>query len=149
MREEAVAAMMPYLSERFANPSGSHRFAREARRTVDEARDVVAAAVGCRPGEVVFTGGGTEADNAAVFGVVDRHGGVPVCPAVEHHAVIAAVEARGGVVVDVDGAGHVDLAALGAALGARTSVVSVMAVNNEVGTITDVAAVSAVVRAGA
>ena len=79
MRPEAVEAMLPFLTERFANPSGSHRFAREARRSVDEARDVVAAAIGCRPGEVVFTGGGTEADNAAVFGAVDRRGGVPVC----------------------------------------------------------------------
>src|SRR4051794_41808742 len=109
MREEAVAAMLPFLTERFANPSGSHRFAREARRAVDEARDVVAAAIGCRPGEVVFTGGGTEADNAAVLGAVDRRGGIPVCSAVEHHAVIASVEGRHGGIVGVAGTGHVDL----------------------------------------
>ena len=149
MRPEAVEAMLPFLSERFANPSGSHRFAREARRSVDEARDVVAAAIGCRPGEVVFTGGGTEADNAAVFGAVDRRGGIPVCSAVEHHAVIASVEARHGLIVDVDGVGHVDLDALGGAVDEHTSVVSVMAVNNEVGTITDLAAVAEVVRRGA
>ena len=146
MRPEAVEAMLPFLSERFANPSGSHRFAREARRSVDEARDVVAAAIGCLPGEVVFTGGGTEADNAAVFGAVDRRGGIPVCSAVEHHAVIAAVQARHGVIVGVDGTGHVDLDALGGAVDEHTSVVSAMAVNNEVGTITDLAAVAAVVR---
>src|ERR1700712_2491410 len=101
--------MLPFLTERFANPSGSHRFARDARRAVDEARDVVAEAVGCKPGEVVFTGGGTESDNTAVFGVVDRAGGVPVCTAVEHHAVLAAVEGRHGRTVAVDATGHVDL----------------------------------------
>jgi cysteine desulfurase len=147
MRPEAVEAMLPFLTERFANPSGSHRFAREARRSLDEARDLVAAAIGCRPGEVVFTGGGTEADNAAVFGAVERHGGVPVCSAVEHHAVLAAVEARHGAIVGVDGTGHVDLDRLAQALHeCAVSVVSVMAVNNEVGTITDLAAVSSVVR---
>ena len=70
MREDAVAAMLPFLSDRFANPSGSHRFARDARRAVDESRDTVADAIGCRPGEVVFTGCGTEADNAAIAGAV-------------------------------------------------------------------------------
>ena len=93
MRPEAVEAMLPFLTERFANPSGSHRFARDARRAVDEARDVVADVLGCRPGEVVFTGGGTEADNAGDRSArVGRRGGRAVCPAVEHHAVLHAVE---------------------------------------------------------
>ncbi|MFM7899294.1 MAG: aminotransferase class V-fold PLP-dependent enzyme [Actinomycetota bacterium] len=76
MRREAIEAMRPYLDEQFANPSGSHRFSRAARQVVDEARDDVADVLGCTPGEVVFTSGGTEADNAAVFGAVRRHGGV-------------------------------------------------------------------------
>jgi cysteine desulfurase len=146
MREDAVAAMLPFLTERYANPSGSHRFARDARRAVDEARDDVAAAIGCRPGEVVFTGCGTEADNAAIAGAVARRGGRAVCPATEHHAVLHAVERAGGTVVAVDGAGRVDLAALAAALGEDVAVVSVMAVNNEVGSITDLAAVRQLVR---
>ena len=116
MREEAVAAMLPFLTERFANPSGSHRLARDARRAVDEARDVVADAVGCAPGEVVFTGGGTEADNTAVFGVIERRGGRPMCSAVEHHAVLAAVEARHGRTVGVDRTGHIDLDELASVL---------------------------------
>ena len=164
MRAEAVAAMLPYLTEQFANPSGSHRFAREVRRAVDEARDVVAGCVGCAPGEVIFTGGGTEADNTAVLGAVGMGmsggagRGVPVCSAVEHHAVLAAVEARHGRIVAVDPAGHIDLEALGNTLDdvatgldapSSVAVVSVMAVNNEVGTITDLAAVNAVVRARA
>src|SRR5579864_4621408 len=92
----AFAAMEPWLTGGFGNPSGSHRVAREARRAVDEARDVVARAVGCEPGEVVFTSGGTEADNLAVSGVAAaaRRRGAPggaLCTAVEHHAVLHAV----------------------------------------------------------
>ncbi len=156
MRPEAVAAMLPYLTECYANPSGSHRFAREARRAVDEARDVVAGCIGCRPGEVIFTGCGTEADNSAVFGTLGPAGaerGAAVCSAVEHHAVLTAVEARHGRVVGVDALGRIDLAELAAALrepaDRPVALVSVMAVNNEVGTVTDLAAVNSVVRAGA
>ena len=148
MRAEAVDAMLPFLSEQFANPSGSHRFAREARKAVDEARDVVAEVLGCAPGEVVFTSGGTESDNTAIFGAVARRGGVAVCPAAEHHAVLASVEQSHGVVVPVLATGECDLEALADALQAApaTSVVSVMVVNNEVGTVNDLAAVSRVVR---
>ncbi len=148
MRPQAVAAMLPFLSERFANPSGSHRFAREARRAIDEARDVVAAVIGCRPGEVVFTGSGTEADNTAVLGSVARRGGTAVCSATEHHAVLECVHQIGGHVVGVRATGEIDLEALAATLDAApdTTVVSVMAVNNEVGTINDLAAVRKVVR---
>ena len=146
MRAEAIEAMLPFLAERFANPSGVHRFARDARRAVDEARDLVADAIGCRPGEVVFTGCGTESDNAAIAGAVRRRGGRAVCPAAEHHAVLHSVEREGGTVVPVDHAGRVRLDALADALGDDVAVVSVMAVNNEVGTITDLAEVARVVR---
>ena len=150
MRPQAVEAMMPYLSELYANPSGSHRFARRARRAVDEARDTVARVVGCHPNEVVFTGCGTESDNMAVTGAIARRGGVAVCPAVEHHAVLHVVEQLGdrGRVVGVDRFGRVDLDELAAVLDATpdVSIVSVMAVNNEVGTITDLAEVARVVR---
>lgn len=148
MRREAVEAMLPFLTERFANPSGSHRFSREVRAAVDDAREVVAEVVGCTAGDVIFTGGGTEADNTAIIGSL--HGtpdaDIAVCPAVEHHAVLHVVEHHDGRVVGVDAAGSVDLNALAQALDDRVAVVSVMAVNNEVGTITDLAAVAAVVR---
>jgi cysteine desulfurase len=148
MRAEAIEAMMPYLAEAYANPSGSHRFARRARQAIDESRDTVAAVVGCRPNEVVFTGCGTESDNMAIIGAVSRLGGTPVCPAVEHHAVLHVVEHLGGRVVGVDAAGSVDFDELAAVLDdeADVAIVSVMAVNNEVGTITDIAAVSKLVR---
>ena len=74
MRQSAIDAMMPFLDGVYANPSGSHRFARLARKSVDEARDLIASIVGCKPGEVVFTGCGTESDNAAIVGVVRRRG---------------------------------------------------------------------------
>lgn len=150
MRAEAVEAMMPYLSEMYANPSGSHRFARRARQAIDEARDVVAGVVGCHPNEVVFTGCGTESDNMAIAGAAARRRGVAVCPAVEHHAVLHVVEHLGerGRVVGVDRFGRVDLDELAQVLDAEpdVAVVSVMAVNNEVGTITDIAEVARVVR---
>ncbi|HWM20913.1 MAG TPA: cysteine desulfurase family protein [Ilumatobacteraceae bacterium] len=145
MRAQAIAAMLPFFDERFANPSGSHRFARDARRAVDEARDRVAAALGVLPGEVVFTGCGTESDNAAIVGAL-ANGGTAVCTAAEHHAVLHVVEHLDGRLVGVDGWGRVDLDDLAAALGPDVAIVSVMAVNNEVGTINDLAAVSRLVR---
>ena len=156
MRSEAIEAMTPFFSGCYANPSGSHRFARQARRAIDEARDVVANVVGCRANEVVFTGCGTESDNMAIVGAVSRNSstepGIAVCSAAEHHAVLHAVEAVGGEVVGVDAFGRIDTAALAERLeaihdaGRRVAVVSSMAVNNEVGTVTDIADVSRVVR---
>ncbi len=94
-RPEVVEAMLPYLTELHANPSGAHRLAREVRRAVDDARDVVAEALGAEPGEVVFTSGGTESDNLAILGSLDHDGGLAVCSAVEHHAVADPVAVRG------------------------------------------------------
>jgi cysteine desulfurase len=146
MRPEAVEAMLPFLSEQFANPSGAHRLARQARRAIDEARDEIAELLGVAPGEVVFTGGGTESDNLAVLGAHDSLGGVVVSSAIEHHAVLDAVELRGGRLVGVDPSGVVDLDALGVALDDSVTVVSIMAANNEVGTIQPLGAIAEVVR---
>jgi len=151
MRAEAIEAMTPYLDHMYANPSGSHRFAREARKALDEARDLVAATLGCKPGEVVFTSGGTEGDNHAILGAVRRLGGVAVCPAAEHHAVLHCVEHVNGVVVRVNSVGTVDLEDLQRVLEEATeeqpiTVVSVMAVNNEVGSITPMRDVARIVR---
>ena len=146
LRPEALAAMLPYLTEHFGNPSGSHAVARAARRAVEDARDVVAAHLGCQPGEVVFTAGGTEADNLAVLGVHGERGGTVVCSSVEHHAVVRACGSVGGVLVAVDRSGRVDLDALRDVLDGDVSVVSVMAANNEVGTIQPLADIAALVR---
>jgi cysteine desulfurase len=149
VRPEVRAAMEPFLDGRYGNPSGGHRLARDAVRAVDEARERVAAALGCAPGEVVFTSGGTESDNHAVTGGMPPRPGVPVCSAVEHHAVLDPVVALGGRTVAVDPAGRIDLAALESVLdevGVAASVVSVMLANNETGVVNDLEAVAEVVR---
>ncbi|HEY6317014.1 MAG TPA: cysteine desulfurase family protein [Acidimicrobiia bacterium] len=153
MRPEAVAAMQPYLSACFANPSGIHGAARAAKTALEEAREVVASALGARPGEVVFTAGGTEADNLAVEGAAraaEGRDGV-VVSAFEHKGVLAAGDrlVTEGFRVQRVGAhrdGIVDLEALEAVLNDRTAVVSVMLVNNEVGTIQPLVEVAALVR---
>src|SRR3954466_580586 len=117
MRSEAVEAMLPFLTDRFGNPSGSHAVAREARKALDEAREVVAECLGARPGEVVFTGGGTEADNLAIIGRHAVRPGPVVCSAVEHHAVLHACEALPEArLAPVHANGVVDVDALGAML---------------------------------
>lgn len=127
LRPTAVEAMLPWVTgERFGNPSGGHRVAQAARTAIDEARDVVADCLGCQPREVVFTGGGTESDNLAIFGA-ER----PVCGATEHHAVLHAVARAGGRTVPVHPDGRIDVDAIPA----DASLVSVMLVNNEVGTV--------------
>ena len=155
-RPEVVAAMLPWLADHPGNPSGSHAAAREARRAVDDARDHVAVLVGCLPGEVVFTSGGTEADNLAVDGVVRATGGLPVCSAAEHPAVLEPVRDAGGMVVPTDAGGRIGLEALAEVLASvdassaadapetRIALVSVMAANNETGVVTDLAAVAEV-----
>lgn len=146
MRPEAVEAMLPFLRDRFGNPSGSHALAREAKKALEEAREAVAASLGASPGEVVFCGSGTEADNLAVTGAHANRPGPVLCSAVEHHAVLHPVEALRGATVRVHPSGVVDLDALAAALTPDTSVVAVMLANNEVGTIQPVAEVAEAVR---
>ena len=144
VRAEAVAVMLPFLTERFGNPSGAHAMARDARNVLDDARVTLAEALGCSPGEVVFTSGGTEADNAAVFSFADR--GTVVCSAIEHHAVLDPVQRVGGRVVGVLDDGTIDLDALAGALDDDVALVSVMLANNEIGTIQPLDDVAQLVR---
>ncbi|MGB3412650.1 MAG: cysteine desulfurase family protein [Microthrixaceae bacterium] len=148
VRPEVIEAMAPFNDGRYGNPSGSHLVARDAVRAMDEAREQIAEIVGCSPGDVIFTSGGTEADNHAITGGLPPRSGIPVCSAVEHHAVLDVVKALGGRVVGVDRHGRVNMAELDRTLGElgeETSVVSVMLVNNEIGTINDLAAIAALV----
>src|SRR5947209_8163191 len=147
MRSEVLEAMLPFLTERFGNPSGSHAVAREARKGLDEAREVVAECLSARPGEIVFTAGGTEADNLAIVGRYRARAGAVVCTAVEHHAVLHAcgslADAR---LAPVQPDGVVDQDALAELLDDTVSVVSVMLANNEVGTVQPLADVVELVR---
>ena len=144
VRPEAVEAMLPFLTDSYGNPSGAHAMARAARAAIDDVRVVMAEALGCQPGEIVFTSGGTESDNAAVFGAADR--GTVVCSAIEHHAVLDPMHRLGGRIVGVRPDGVIDLDALGSTLDPSVSLVSVMLANNEIGTIQPLADVADVVR---
>ncbi len=152
VRPEAVEAMLPILSDNFGNPSGAHRLARAANRVLDEAREQLAGALGCKPGEIVFTAGGTEADNLAITGTVSSLGGRPACSAIEHHAVLDPVDYHDGIVLPVSTAGVVDLDALAAIVaehGESLSIVSVMLANNETGVVQPLAEIASMVRAAA
>ena len=151
LRPAARDAWLAAAEKHHANPTGSHRAAREARRALDEARSRVASALGADPGEIVFTSGGSEADNMAVRGALGLRGcgAAAVTTEAEHHAVHDPVERAGGVFVGVDERGIIDLEALADVLGARNgdvAVVSVIAVNNETGSITPLPEVARVVR---
>ncbi|MDP1818429.1 MAG: cysteine desulfurase family protein [Acidimicrobiales bacterium] len=148
-RPEVVEAMLPLLTEQFGNPSGAHALARAARGALDDARRSLADVVGCKPGEIVFTSGGTEADNLAVRGTLAARGGAAVCSAVEHHAVLEPVQRAGGTAVTVDARGLVDLDGLAAALDDEVALVSVILLNNETGAVQPLDAVAEVVRARA
>ncbi len=146
VRPVALEAMLPYLTTQYGNPSGAHRLARNANKAIDESRELMADLLGAQPGEVVFTGGGTEADNLAVFGTLKARPGPAVCSAVEHHAVIEPIENEGGSVVGVDHDGQIRLDELESALGDGVSLVSVMLANNETGLTQPLAAVAGIVR---
>jgi len=156
VRREVLEAMWPYLSGEFGNPSSHHTLGEAAASALAGARAAVAMVLGCRPGEITFTSGGTEADNLAVKGIaLARQAADPalnrvVISAVEHPAVEESalyLERFHGFTVDVvpvDGTGRVTPEALAAVLRPETAVVSIMYANNEVGTIQPVAELAAV-----
>jgi cysteine desulfurase len=154
VRPEVLEAMLPYLGkEAFGNPSSAHRFGRAARAGIEAAKRAVAEALDAEPNQVVFTSGGTEADNLAIIGAAlaarDRGGAFRVAvSATEHKAGLAAAHAvthLGGeeIILPVTASGLVESSALDKAIARGVAVVSVMWVNNEVGTVQPVAALAA------
>jgi cysteine desulfurase len=129
--------MLPWITDRFGNPSGAHQVARAARTAVDEARDGLAAVIGVHPGGITFTSGGTEADNLAILGSLAARPGPTVVSAVEHPAVLAAAAASGQEVrvAPVDAAGIIDVDALKYLLDPSVILVSVQLTNHETGVI--------------
>lgn len=146
---EVVDAMLPFLREHWGNPSSPHGPGRRARSAVDDARDRLAAVLHCAPRELTFTSCGTEADNLALRGTVQRWGGERgrhlVVSAIEHEAVLSTATALGMrgdaevTVVGCDDAGRIDPDRVAAAVRDDTVLVSLMLANNEIGTIQDVA----------
>ena len=152
---EAMEAMLPYLRTHFGNPSSIHAPGRMTRAAIDDARDRMAGLLGAKPHEVIFTGGGTEADNLAILGLARAHsarGRHLVTVATEHHAVLQAFEAlekhEGFRVtfLPVDQEGLIDLDQLRETLTPETTLVSIMTANNETGALQDMRAISAVCR---
>jgi cysteine desulfurase len=148
VREEVFAAMQPFFGPRFGNPSSMHRWGREARTALDEARERVGRCLGASADEIVFTSCGTEADNMALIGVWRARRGegartAAVSTPIEHKAVLGAlheIAKEGGEerLLAVDSAGLVDASSFDALVRDDTAVCSVMWVNNEIGTVQDV-----------
>lgn len=149
-----VAAMQPYFSEKYGNPSSIHAFGQETRAAIEKARGQVAALIAAKPEEIVFTSGGTEADNQALEGVAyanESKGNHIIYSAIEHHAVSECavfLQKRGFelTVVPVDQDGLVSPAAVAQAITPKTILVSVMHANNEIGTIEPIAAIAKITR---
>ncbi|MEP6591367.1 MAG: cysteine desulfurase family protein [Gemmatimonadota bacterium] len=151
VRPDVLEAMLPFFNAAWGNPSSSHRFGRAAKAGLEQGKREVAEALGVEPNQVVFTSGGTEADNLAVIGaaLAARAKGRPmhiVTSAIEHKAVLAAAHAvvdLGGreTILPVDSCGMVDLDALDRALADAPSLVSIMWANNEVGVVQPMAAI--------
>ncbi|WP_418792281.1 cysteine desulfurase NifS [Phosphitispora sp. TUW77] len=152
--EDVASAMLEYMTDNFGNPSSIHSFGRSARKPVEEAREKIAQAIGAEPNEIIFTSGGTEADNLAVRGVAyanKKRGNHIITSSIEHHAVLdscKALEREGFQVtyLPVDEYGMVNPDDVRNALTDQTILVSVMHANNEVGTIQPIKEIGAVAR---
>lgn len=151
---EVLEAMLPYFQEHWGNPSSIHRSGRRAAEGMEEARERLGRLLGCAPGEIVFTSGGTEADNMAIFGaaMARRRGGRHlITSAIEHHAVLHSCQALGRrgwevTVLPVDGEGLVDPDDVRRALRPETALVTIMHANNEVGVVQPIAEIGAICR---
>ena len=149
-----LAAMLPAFQHGWGNPSGIYREAQYAHALLDQARDDIAGVLGCSPSEVVLTSGGTESDNLAIRGVAlaRQHAGRHlITQATEHHAVLHTMEQleREGfelTVLGVDSEGFVDVDELAGAVRDDTTVVSIMAANNEIGTLQPIAEIARAVK---
>lgn len=142
-----LTAMRPYFAEAFFNPAATYTAARRVREAVDAARAVVAGVLGARPTDILFTAGGTEANNLALHGIMQQYPGKKLLvSAVEHESVISVARAYTHAVVPVRADGLIDFEALRNQIDDETVLISVMYANNEVGTIQPLREVAAVVR---
>ncbi len=154
MLPEVAEVMQPYFSQKFGNPSSIHSMGQEARDAVEHARSQAAALIACRPEDVVFNGGGTEADNHAIKGVClagREKGNHIITTAIEHHAVLSTCNYMKKLgfdvtVVPVDSNGMVDPDDIKNAITAKTLLVSVMHANNEVGAIQPIEEIGSITR---
>ncbi len=151
---EVMKAMLPYFTDAFGNPSSIHSFGQEAKGAIEKARNQVAALIGAKSEEVVFTGSGTEADNFALKGVAlanQGKGNHIITSSIEHHAVLETckfLEKQGFSItyLPVDGYGMVDPSGVKKAITGKTILISVMHANNEVGTVEPIAEIGNIAR---
>lgn len=143
-----LKAMLPYLSDKYHNPSASYLAARQVRQDIDLARALVAWTLGSRPAEVIFTSGATEANNLAIRGVAEAYpGGEILVSAIEHESVLAPAKHMNARLIPVDEKGIVNIEWLKKNISAKTVLVSVMLVNNELGSLQPLGAVAELIRA--
>ncbi|MEG1721129.1 MAG: aminotransferase class V-fold PLP-dependent enzyme, partial [Pseudoflavonifractor sp.] len=156
LSDTALQAMLPYLTQKYGNPSSLYAFGQEAKADLDRARAKIAACIGALPQEIYFTSGGTESDNWALRGVAElkaKTGKHIITSAIEHHAILHTLdylqqhEGYSITYLPVDGEGFVSPAAVQAALRPDTVLISIMAANNEIGTIEPIAEIGAIARA--
>ena len=154
VKPEVLEEMMPYFTQKFGNPSSFYGISRETKRAIDASREKVAKALNCKPTEVYFTGGGSEADNWAIKGIASAHknkGNHIITTKIEHHAVLHTcqyLEKHGFEVtyLDVDKEGFINLDDLRNAITDKTILVSIMFANNEIGTIQPIKEIGEICR---
>jgi len=152
--EEAIEAMMPFLTEYYGNPSSMHTFGGQVEKHIRHSRELLAALLGCDSSEIIFTSGGTESDNAAIRGVLAAFPEKKkiVTTRVEHPAVLTACRELQGagftlVELGVDRDGQINLDELAAEVNEHTAIVSIMYANNETGVIFPIAQIAEIVKA--
>ncbi|HQP91909.1 MAG TPA: aminotransferase class V-fold PLP-dependent enzyme, partial [Candidatus Omnitrophota bacterium] len=151
---EVLEAMKPYFTESFGNPSSIHSFGREARKAIEDSRSKIASFIGALPEEIIFTSGGTESDNSALFGVLwanANKGNHIITSSIEHHAILAPaafLEKQGYKVTYIKPGsdGRISVKAIEEAMTDKTVLISVMHANNEIGTIQPIADIGKLAR---
>ena len=154
VNQEVLNDMLPYFSSDFGNPSSLYGIAQVARNAVDKSREDISAILNCRPSEIVFTSGGTEADNMGIIGVAKAlyaNGNHLITSKIEHHAVIHSMEELESQGFDVDYLnvnknGLISISDLEKKIGPKTTLVSVMYANNEIGSIQDIANIAKLIK---
>ncbi|MGN0317321.1 MAG: cysteine desulfurase family protein [Lachnospira sp.] len=150
MKRQVLESMVPFLTSKYANPSGAYEFGAECKNAIEDARETIALCINAKPDNIIFTSGGTESDNWAIrSGIANNKKGHIITSRFEHHAILNTcnyIEEKGGKVsyADISDNGIVDMEKLEELIDDNTTLISVMAVNNEIGTIQPIEEIAAI-----